>query len=483
MPEQMLTAPAAVSPETVHHVLAQSMMVDGFEMVLDLQQSKGAWLYDSRQQRQVLDFFTFVASAPIGANHPKMWSDKPFLDKLLYAAIANPSNSDIYSVEMAEFVEAFRRLAMPPEMRHVFFIAGGALGVENAIKAAFDWKVRKNFKKGYKTERGHHLIYFREAFHGRSGYTLSLTNTDPTKTDLFPKFAWTRVTNPKVSFPLTEERLIELEKTERKAIEEIKQAFLDHKDDVAAIILEPIQGEGGDNHFRPEFFQALRVLTLENEAMLIFDEVQTGVGLTGSMWAAQQLLGANALCKLNGTDCQAMDKCVRTDGVSPVMVYDKMCMPDMIAFGKKAQVCGFMSTPRIDEVEDNVFRVPSRINSTWGGNLVDMLRSKKFLEIIDEEHLVSNAKNVGAFLLSKIELLTEEFKKSVSNARGRGLMCAFDLPSKDARGKFVAQAQKNGLMILGCGEKSVRFRPPLTLTVEEAQEGIALIRKTLKETL
>jgi L-lysine 6-transaminase len=470
---QVLSSRVSLSPELVHETLAQTIMVDGLDMVLDLEQSRGAQLYDAKSQRFVLDFFTFVASAPIGANHPKFWSDKAFLNKLLYAAVVNPSNSDIYSVEMAEFVETFRRLAMPKEMRHAFFISGGTLGVENALKAAFDWKVRKNFKKGYTAERGHHVVYFQEAFHGRSGYTLSLTNTDPRKTDYFPKFNWTRLPNPKLTFPLTEARLADVLRVEAEALGKLKQTFLDHKDDVAAVIIEPIQGEGGDNHFRPEFLKALRLLTLENDAMLIFDEVQTGIGLTGTLWAAEQLLNTGKSCEVQGSKTCAADSCVAKNGA--------LCLPDMIAFGKKTQVCGFMSSERIDEIEDNVFRLPSRINSTWGGNLVDMLRVKKILEIIEQDALVENAKVVGADFLAQLQDLAEEFPTLVSNVRGRGLMCAFDLPSKETRNTFIEKVQRNGLIILGCGERSARFRPPLTLMLSEAEHGVKLIRETLKE--
>lgn len=462
-----------IAPELVHKVLSKSMIVDGLDMILDIQKSSGAYLYDAISKRNLLDFFTFVASAPIGANHPAVWNDKAFLDKLLYAAIVNPSNSDIYSVEMAEFVDTFRQLALPKGMKYTFWIAGGALAVENAIKAAFDWKVKKNFKKGYKSEKGHQVIHFKQAFHGRSGYTLSLTNTDPAKTDLFPKFNWPRISNPKIIFPLNEAHLADVQNRERQAIEEIKQAFHDNKDDIAAIIIEPIQGEGGDNHFRPEFLKALRLLSLENDAMLIFDEVQTGLGLTGTMWAAEQLLNTGNACAVGDTTCHSLGQCAG----------DTLCLPDMIAFGKKTQVCGFMSSARIDEIEDNVFHVPSRINSTWGGNLVDMLRSKKYLEIIEQANLLTNAKNIGAFLLTKIQLLAEEFKGTVSNPRGRGLMCAFDLPDKAARNKFISEAMKQGVVMLGCGERTVRFRPPLTLSLAEAESGILLVRNAIKATL
>ena len=196
-----------------------------------------------------------------------------------------PSNSDIYTTEQAEFLETFARVALPTYLPHVFFVDGGTLGVENALKAAFDWKVKKNFRKGYKEEKGTKVIHFRRAFHGRSGYTLSMTNTDPAKTDLFPKFAWPRVLNPVQRFPLNEENTKATIADEETSLGQIKAAFREHKDDIAAIIIEPIQGEGGDNHFRGEFLRALKRLADENEAMFIVDEVQTGIGLTGKMWA------------------------------------------------------------------------------------------------------------------------------------------------------------------------------------------------------
>src|SRR5207248_8889633 len=134
------------------------------------------------------------------------------------------------------------------------FVEGGALGIENAVKTAFDWKVRKNFRKGHQSERGSQIMHLREAFHGRTGYTLSLTNTaDPRKTQYFPKFDWPRIANPKLSFPVTDEVLVRVAAEERLALDAIRQVLAERGDDVAAIILEPIQAEGGDNHFCPDF--------------------------------------------------------------------------------------------------------------------------------------------------------------------------------------------------------------------------------------
>ncbi len=434
----------SVLPQDVLSELNTRMLVDGFDYVLDLNRSNAANLIDARTGNRYLDFFTCFASTPVGMNHPSM-IQPDFLDYLGRVAVNKPSNSDIYSEAMATFVKTFFTVAVPPEFKYGFFVEGGALAIENALKVAFDWKVRKNFAKGYVTERGHQILHFTRAFHGRSGYTMSLTNTDPTKTNLYPKFKWPRVHNPAVKFPLNEENLAQVIAEERLSIAQIKQAFTDNRDDIAAIIIEPIQGEGGDNHFRPEFLAELRRLADENEALLIFDEVQTGVGLTGSMWVHQQL------------------------GVTP----------DIMAFGKKMQVCGIVVTDRIDDIPNNVFHTSSRINSTWGGNLVDMVRATKYLEIIEEENILAHVQRAGTMLQGHFSNLTAEFPHIVTNARGRGLFAAFDLPSVDYRKAFLFKCFEKGLIILGCGERSVRFRPALNLTDENLHEGMGIIHDAL----
>ena len=433
-----------VQPADVHAVLARHMLADGYDIVMDLAKSKGSWVFDSKRGRAVLDFFTNFASCPIGYNHPRL-DNLEFRDRIANAAINKPANSDIYTTYMAEFVDTFARIAIPPShQKHMFFIEGGSLGIENAAKTAFDWKVRKNFRKGYQRERGSQIMHLREAFHGRTGYTLSLTNTaDPRKTQYFPKFDWPRIDNPKLRFPIDDD----VEQRERAAIDQAKQFLAEREDDVAAFIMEPIQGEGGDNHFRPEFFRAVRQLCDENDMLLIFDEVQSGVGITGKMWAFQHY------------------------GVEP----------DLLCFGKKTQVCGFVSNDRIFDIDDNVFAVPSRINSTWGGNLTDMVRSQRYFEVIDEENLVDNAARVGAYFVGELRRFAEEFPQLVSNVRGRGLMAAFDLPSGEIRDAALKAFMANDVMVLASGHRSARFRPPLNLSIEEAAEGIRRMEKALEQ--
>jgi L-lysine 6-transaminase len=383
---------------------------------------------------------------PLGYNHPVFFTPE-VREALHRAAIQKPSNSDLYSQDMADFVDTFARLAKPHFMRHLFFIEGGTLAVENALKVAFDWKVRKNFAKGLQEEKGRQIIHFQQAFHGRSGYTLSLTNTaDPRKTEYFPKFSWPRVLNPKCRFPLQGENLKVVLEEEETAIRQIYAAIEEHPDDIAGLLLEPIQGEGGDNHFRPEFHRELRRICDKNDILLIYDEVQTGFGATGKMWACEYFVE-----------------------------------PDLIAFGKKSQVCGVMAGPRVDEVSENVFHVSSRVNSTWGGNLVDMVRCRVYLEVYARERVVERSQKLGEVLMEHLQGLQAEFPDLVSNVRGRGLFCAFDLPNGELRDELRKRLFARRLVILGCGPRSVRFRTALNIPEEDLLFGLNTMHETLAE--
>ena len=432
-----------IAPKDVHATIARHMLADGEHIVVDLKASHGPYLHDAITGREYLDFYAFFASQPVSHNHPRL-HEPAFQQRIADVALYKPANPDVYTIYLAEFVETFARVARPADMPYLFFIDGGALAVENGLKAAMDWKVRKNLAAG-KGEKGTKIIHFREAFHGRSGYTLSLTNTaDPRKHIYFAKFDWPRISNPKLRFPVTREVLADTIAAEAQAVAEIEQALHANPDDIGGLIIEPIQGEGGDNHFRPEFFATLRHLADEHEFLFIVDEVQTGLGATGKMWAIEHM------------------------GVKP----------DVITFGKKAQVCGIIGGPRLDEVPDNVFHVSSRINSTWGANLVDMVRSQRYLEIIQEECLVENAARVGQVILDGLNQLAFH-SDLIDNVRGRGLMLAFDLPDSRSRDLFRGLLLENGLLALKCGERSLRFRPMLDLSTAAAEEALAIVDKSL----
>jgi len=434
-----------IQASEVHDTLRKHMLVDGYPIVVDLEHSKESWIRDLISGRLYLDFFSFFASNPIGMNHPSML-DADVTSRIAKAGVQKVSNADYYTTYMAEFVDTLSRSAAPPELPHYFFVDGGALAVENAMKAAFDWKVKKNRAAG-RADLGSQIVHFQNAFHGRSGYTLSVTNTDPVKTDLFPKFPWPRISCPAISFPLEGTNLDAVVHAEQRALSEVERAFDDHPHDIAAILIEPIQAEGGDNHFRAEFLHHLRRIANEREALLIFDEVQTGLGFTGKWWAYQHF----------------------------------EVVPDILCFAKKMQVGGIFAGPRIDEVSDNVFRVPGRINSTFGANLVDMVRTTHILEVIVNERLVDNAAARGAELLAGLQRIQAEHASVVRNARGRGLMCAIDLPSTELRNSVVQRCFEDEMIVLKCGPRSIRFRPTLTVTADAIQEGVRRLGQAIGE--
>ena len=429
----------------VRDILGRHILLGEMPLVMDLERSQGSWIVDQRDGAEYLDLYSMYASQAIGYNHPKMIEYK---EELMRAAIQKPSCSDIYTRQMAQFMAVFERVAIPDGLPHAFFIEGGALAVENALKTAFDWKTRLNLACGKADVPGDMIIHFKEAFHGRSGYTLSLTNTfNPDKTKYFPKFEWPRIDNPKLFFPVDRAERQRVAEAESQALTQIRNAIDQYGHRIAGLIIEPVQSEGGDNHFRPEFMQALREVCSQNDIIFILDEVQTGIGLTGKFWAYEHA------------------------GV----------VPDIVCFGKKTQVCGILAGPVIDRVEDNVFKRSSRIASTFGGNLVDMVRCRRILEIIETDNLVEAAARRGADLLSGLKDLQSRFSDQVSNVRGLGLLCAFDLPDPDFRKRFLDQCMASKVILIGCGPQSVRLRPHLIVSTAEIEHGLHIMADVLEK--
>jgi L-lysine 6-transaminase len=431
--------PGSVPPPQVIAELERHILVDGFKLVFDLARSRGSRFVDAATGRELIDLYSFYASQPIGFNHP--YFDRPEVKAdLLAAAKVKVANADVYTVQYATFVQTFARVAGMTPLNRYFFIEGGALAVENALKAAMDWKVRKNLAAG-RGERGTEIIHFERAFHGRSGYTMSLTNTDPRKIAYFAKFPWPRVVSPCLDFSLAPARReAAVIDRENLAFKQIRDVLAQKAADIAAVIIEPIQGEGGDNHFRGEFLQGLRQICDENDILLILDEVQSGLGITGKTWCCQHF------------------------GV----------LPDLLVFGKKVQVCGVMAGPRLDEVKDNCFRLPSRINSTWGGNFTDYVRSTHYLRIIEEERLIENARAKGERFLAELQGLAHKYPV-VSAVRGRGLMLAFDLPNTAARDAFWKGTYELGLLVVRCGERSIRLRPVLDVEDDIIEQSLRIM--------
>ncbi|MAW62176.1 MAG: L-lysine 6-transaminase [Planctomycetes bacterium] len=434
-----------IAPDQVHDSLGKWILVDGYPFVLDLERSQGATLVDGRTGREFLDFFGCFGSTPIGWNHPALRNEE-FLAKAANAVVNRPANSDLYTTEMAEFVQAMGEIAIPEPYKHMFFIDGGALAVENCIKVATDWKIRRNRAKGVQYDVGNKILHFEKAFHGRSGYTLSLTNTLPDKVDYFPKFQdWPRCVAPAIEFPITEEGLQKLIGEEACALAMIDAAFEKDGDDIAAILIETIQCEGGDRHFRPEFLQALQARCEKYDCLFIVDEVQTGFFGSGTPWAWQQY------------------------GIQP----------DLWAFGKKSQQCGIVAGPKVDLVPDNCFQKSSRINSTWGGNLVDMVRATRVLEVIRDEKLADNAAAQGKRWLEGMQQIADGDDR-VSNVRGQGLIMAFDMPDGAQRNALLHKMMKHGLIGLSSGDRTVRFRPHLAITDADTDKCLELTAESLK---
>ncbi|WP_336206186.1 L-lysine 6-transaminase [Nonomuraea sp. LPB2021202275-12-8] len=422
----------------VHARLARHLLVDGYRLVLDLELSQGSWLVDARDGRRYLDFYTFFASAPLGVNPP---FDPDFSRLLGQVARNKPANSDIYTEHLADFADTFSRVLGDPALPHLFFVEGGALAVENALKTAFDYKSRRNEAAGRSPALGTRVLHLTKAFHGRSGYTMSLTNTDPVKTERFPVFDWPRIDVPAIHFG-------DVEAAEERALAQARAAFERHPHDIACFIAEPIQGEGGDNHMRPQFLQAMQRLCAEQDALFVLDEVQTGGGTTGTPWAYQQL------------------------GLSP----------DIVAFAKKVQVGGIMAGRRVDEVPDNVFSKSGRINSTWGGGLVDMVRSRGLLEIVERDNLIPRAGSLGSLILERLTKLEAEHPVTVANVRGRGLMCALDLPDAAERDALVTHLREEaGVLVLPCGPRSIRLRPALNISEHDLDHGLSALSAALEQ--
>lgn len=435
----------SIQPDEVHASLSRHVLTDGFKLVIDLAASRGSRVVDARNGDRYLDLYTFFASAPLGLNPPGIVDDPAFMDKLGRVAANKPANSDVYSAEYAEFVETFSRVLGDPALPHLFFIEGGALAVENALKVAFDWKSRQNEAAGRSPELGTKIMHLAKAFHGRSGYTMSLTNTEPGKVARYPKFDWPRIDVPAISFPLGD-HLDQVIAAEERALSQARKAFQDNPHDIAAFICEPIQGEGGDNHLRAEFLQAMQQLAHDHDALFIVDEVQTGAGTTGTPWAYQQL------------------------GLEP----------DVVAFSKKVQVGGIMAGRRVDEVADNVFAVSGRINSTWGGGLVDMVRATRILEIIERDGLIEAAAAKGDHLLDQLCRLAAEHPQLLSNVRGRGLMVAVDLPDPHTRDTVLTVLRdREHVLGLPSGERAIRFRPALSITEEELDEAVQALGRAI----
>lgn len=430
-----------IPAKDVPSVLERHVLVSDLDLVVDLARSHGSTLVEARTGVSYLDFATFAGSLPLGMNHPGMTADEEFTRALTVAALHKITNPDFHTREYASFVATFARVLGDSALPRLFFVDGGTLAVENAVKTAFDWKWRTAG-----TDPGRLVVmHLTDAFHGRSGYALSLTNTEAVITDGYPQWEWPRLPTPGVRHPLAEFAEAN-EASDSRALHHAEKFFVDNPDRVACFIAEPIQGAAGDTHLSARFLRGMQELCRTHRALFVLDEVQTGCGITGTPWLYQQL------------------------GLTP----------DLVAFGKKTQVCGVMAGERVTTAPGNTFAAAGRIGSTWGGNTVDMVRATRILDIIEEAGLIQHAARAGALLLSLVEELAARHPTLVSNPRGRGLLCAFDAPDSRIRDRVLAELRTgHHVLLLGGGDRGLRFRPSLAVSEDDLRKGVAAVDDVL----
>ena len=413
----------------------QKYLFDSFPIVWNIQKSQNSFLYDIHTNEEYLDFHGGFGSNPIGWNHPKLtkhfssglWN-KHFLNK--------PANCDFYTPEYIEFIDKFQTTIIPKNYPHLFFIDGGALAVENALKIAMDWKYQKNGDNNEDLS----IAHFTKAFHGRSGYTMSLTNTEPHKTKNFTKFNWPRfLPSIKTGTPPQNQKVYD-----EFAIGEVEKYFKEHHKSIAGLIIEPIQCEGGDRHFTKYFLQNLQRLCNQHDVLFILDEVQTGFYTTGKTWCFQH--------------------------------YD--LEPDLVCFGKKSQQCGVFGGKRLDEIQNHCFNTSGRLGSTWGGNHIDMIRSSKIIDIIKEDNLELNATERGNQWSDEMKMIQSN---KIKNIRNLGLIMSFDCESTEKRNQLLDILKKNKLLALGAGENTIRMRPNLAVSKTDISNCVQKTIKGLEE--
>ncbi|KAJ2610370.1 hypothetical protein H4S08_003644 [Coemansia sp. RSA 1365] len=423
--------------KTVLKNLSQLQDTRAAVFAVDYSKCVGNYITDA-DGNMLLDMYCQIASIPVGYNNPRLLAAAK--DPRMGTALANrPALGVFPSVEWAQMLEeAFMRVR-PAGMDMVFTSAHGSDANEIAYKAAFMHYARK--RRGMRAFSETELksvmenkapgapdvaiLSFSKGFHGRLFGSLSTTRSKALHKIDIPAFKWPRSPFPQLKYPL-EKYAAENAQEEKRCLEELERVLRTNPIPVAAVIIEPVQSEGGDRHASAEFFRAVRSITSENDVLLIVDEVQTGCGATGTFWAHEQW-------KLE----------------SP---------PDMVTFSKKMQAAGFYHTREM--VPDQ----PYRNFNTWLGDPPRALIASAIVSEVLEKNLVQNVSETGSYLLSHLRPLAVRYHRLVTNVRGNGTFLAFDCPSAELRTEFLELMRMEGVNMGGSGERAVRFRPMLTLS-------------------
>ncbi len=426
-------------------------------LVIDDEKSRGPYLVDA-DGNVLLDMFANFALGSLGYNHPALVS-LAGSDAFVRASINPTSTPFVTTPAWFDLLRRLQRFA-PKGASKVYFVDAGGEGVEAALKVAFivhgerrrvAGGLPKNPLELPESEQQRILenagtdaviISFSGAFHGRGLGPLSATHSKVIHKADLPAFPWPVVPFPANRFPL-DRYAAENEKAEDESIAALERAIDKVSGRVAAIVVEPIQCEGGDRHASPSFFRRVQKLAHQAGGVLIFDEVQTGVAATGAMWCHEH--------------------------------FDLPEPPDLVAFGKKMQLGGFFVR------EEHAITQFGRMYQTRNGDRARVMLSATVLETIDEDGLLENARKTGDYLLARLGELGGKFGKLVSEPRGRGLLVSFDMPTTAARDDFLKRAMKKGVMATYTGTRSVRLRPHLITGAREVDQAISAFAEVLSE--
>ena len=425
------------------NITSQSLLLPDWVQNIHLNPAKshGSYLYDDNSRRSILDLYCFFSTLPLGYNH-SIFSTDAFKKDLLSFGGLKPSTGRILTDLVDEFVTDFHNDVNGGIFYKYFFIHGGGLAVENALKISFDWKRHINKVNNCSVDSNQfEVISIENAFHGITGYSLSLSDNQ-LKCSNYPKFNWPKFKAPFVKYPQTQKNKKDFHNEQMAALEKIEKYIKKRgKEYISSIIVELIQGGGGDNHLGKEYIKGLENICKKNNILLIIDEIQTGFGATGKFWCYEHFNVA----------------------------------PDLIAFGKKAQICGVCINKNILDIE-SVINVPGRISPTWNGDISDYIRCKYVMKAYNENGLIENAHKLGKYIVSSLEKM-----KKFSNVRGRGFLIAFNFENSKIRDKFDQLCFEEGLFLLPMGEDRVRMRPNMALTKEEADHALEIINKVNKK--
>lgn len=423
----------------------------------DYEASRGNYLVDVDGNR-FLDIYGQIASLPIGYNHPSIIN-----------AMSNPKNLSILAQRPclgifppADWVDRIENTLMkvaPKGLTDINTLMCGSCSNENAYKAVFIWYQTK--QRGGKppsaydleTSMEHKLpgtpnlsiLSFRGGFHGRLLGCLSTTHSKAIHKVDIPAFDWPVASFPKLRYPLEAHQAAN-EAEEARCLDEVERLLYSNKEQkdsqIAGMVVEPIQAEGGDNYASSAFFRSLRDLATKYGVAFIVDEVQTGGGSTGKFWAHEHWELENP--------------------------------PDIVTFSKKLQTGGYFAKDELRLVEG------FRIFNTWMGDPSKMISLQAFLEAVESDNLLENTAITGKFLKEGLQSLEAKFPTLISNVRGQGTYLAMDLPTEALRNEFVGVLKTLGVASGGCGTSAIRFRPSLVFQPKHAAECLEKMDEACK---